>query len=269
MNPHPKPQPPLGIEHHISPLALICIVDVKEDVKKLFLLSDCRKIFQPLNGEGGFHIKNVLIGNGDIKTETDDQKHVHSFESEYIPLYNDMIVAREDLFYGLKIVCDRKVDPRAIERIGASYALPCKPVCLVTVDLPSPIGIGYTQIILPADIKVHGRTIVWSPILQSEGNFGKLKGDTPIGEVVKEPDIALANNFWLAHLTVKGNFIWAKGHQELQLNGEAFGFFDGNTNLHFPSGDCGRGGDFEMWFWIKKEMFNGPTIDLPRSDKIG
>ena len=58
----------------------------------------------------------------------------------------------------------------------------------------------------------------------------------------------------LAHLTLKGNFIWAADNPELYLDGEAFGIQapDGttNTNLHLPSGDGRRGGDFEMWFWL-------------------
>ena len=57
----------------------------------------------------------------------------------------------------------------------------------------------------------------------------------------------------LAHLTLKGNFIWAQRDPSLYLDGEVFGFLqDGGatTDIRLPSGNGRRGGDFEMWFWL-------------------
>ncbi len=66
----------------------------------------------------------------------------------------------------------------------------------------------------------------------------------------------------LAHLTLKGNFIWGPNDRLAQtyLDGEAYGIprlDDPNdatsirTSLKLPkSGNGERGGDFEMWFWL-------------------
>ncbi len=70
----------------------------------------------------------------------------------------------------------------------------------------------------------------------------------------------------LAHLTLKGNFIWAANDPDCYLDGNAFDIENPNgepsgstsssglirTDLRFPSGDGRRGGDFEMWFWLIK-----------------
>lgn len=59
-------------------------------------------------------------------------------------------------------------------------------------------------------------------------------------------------NSILAHLTLKGNFIWAQENSSLYLDGEAFGAQAGQNKieLELPSGNGRRGGDFEMWFWL-------------------
>ena len=56
----------------------------------------------------------------------------------------------------------------------------------------------------------------------------------------------------LAHLTLKGNFIWAEKDPLRYLDGEAFAAPKGTTptNLRLPSGNGKRGGDFEMWFTL-------------------
>src|SRR5262249_33974592 len=61
----------------------------------------------------------------------------------------------------------------------------------------------------------------------------------------------------LAHLTLKGNFIWGGKEKEIRyLDGEAFGV-PGKTQYGLRvnddktiNRDGRRGGDFEMWFWL-------------------
>jgi len=66
-------------------------------------------------------------------------------------------------------------------------------------------------------------------------------------------------NNLLAHLTLKGNFI-CNQEKTLYLDGE---MFDG-TDLKNGSGDGRRGGDFEMWFWLKStKSTSGETIAPP------
>src|SRR5262245_15104265 len=57
----------------------------------------------------------------------------------------------------------------------------------------------------------------------------------------------------LARLTLKGNYIWSSKSDEtpVYLDGDVFGVNRSNRiDLHLPSGDKRRGGDFEMWFWL-------------------
>jgi hypothetical protein len=56
----------------------------------------------------------------------------------------------------------------------------------------------------------------------------------------------------LAHLTVKGNFIFAPEDPSINLDGEVFGRprDTDRIDVRFPSGDDRRGGDLEMWFWL-------------------
>jgi hypothetical protein len=67
----------------------------------------------------------------------------------------------------------------------------------------------------------------------------------------------------LARLTLRGNFLWAKENGEddskLYLDGEVFrNKKNQDFRINLPSGDGRKGGDFEMWFWLKTR----PPLEL-------
>lgn len=104
--------------------------------------------------------------------------------------------------------------------------------------------IGFQPLILAADVTAKGNVVLWKPTPEA-GNWLEERLFDRISKFER-------GNRILAHLTLKGNFIWAKDNSELYLDGEVFGVIGagGNTDVQFPSGDRRRGGDFEMWFWL-------------------
>ena len=66
----------------------------------------------------------------------------------------------------------------------------------------------------------------------------------------------------LAHLTIKGNFIFARDNRQLTLDADGFGRPRGADQLHLdlPTGDQRRGGDLDMWFWLTP--VEGPPTGL-------
>lgn len=183
--------------------------------------------------EPGIKIEEVLLNNNNQ------------------PLYNDTEVAVNDLAEGVRVICDQEISPDTVEG---------KPTCFVTLDMPYPLNyldirmwgnsvIGFQPLILAADVKDSENSIIWTPALDTATWLRK-----NLFPVIRERGI----DRLLAHLTLKGNFIWAADHPELlYLDGEAFGVRNsGRTNidLHMPSGDGRRGGDFEMWFWLVRDL---------------
>jgi hypothetical protein len=148
---------------------------------------------------------------------------------------------------GINIDCDADVDPGTISR----------PTCFVTVELPFVIStatapttgptpaftlitFAYQLLILEAEVAANGRVIQWRPTEQTKVLLSR--------QTSRPNDRGI-----LMHLTLKGNFIWARDDATLFLNGTVFGIRRQGitrTDLQLPSGDCGRGGDFQMWFWL-------------------
>lgn len=169
------------------------------------------------------------------------------------PLRNDTDVLVIPLTQGIRVVCDQSLFQGSVQD---------KPVCLVTLDLPFPFNsadrqlwgqdvIGFQPLTLAADVVADGPAIVWRP--------------TPLTQRWLRDSlfrVLIAQGFSdrvLAHLTVKGNFIWAASDPNLYLDGEAFGFRrpgGANTDVRFD-GDGRSGGDLEMWFWLV-----APTISV-------
>jgi photosystem II stability/assembly factor-like uncharacterized protein len=164
-------------------------------------------------------------------------------------LRNDMDVPVERLADGLRLTCDRSVHPKSVAG---------KPVCIVTLDLPFPFNqadtdlwgppvIGSVPLTLAATLDTKDNDLLWFPekaaaawlraqLFEQMSRLGR-------GERV------------LAHLTVKGNFVWASADDSHHLDGDVFGFNDGtstSTEIRLPSGDGRAGGDLEMWFWLRK-----------------
>ena len=174
------------------------------------------------------------------------------------------------LINGLSIRCVQEIDPRAFanDRIEhRTLSTPAKPNCVVTLDLPYPIGgdqqtweglgpiLGFQPLILAGKVEVvNGREIHWQPSIDT-------------WDWLRDPIFKRLVDFtdrFLVRLTLKGNFIWLAGSgdkPEIYLDGHGFGQPDPNrqrVDLRYPSGRR-RGGDFEMWFWLVQ---TAPREDL-------
>jgi hypothetical protein len=130
-----------------------------------------------------------------------------------------------------------------------------KPTCFVTLDLPYPIGtdtnvwdftqiVGFQPLILGGQVSIQEQRMLWSPT--SEANqwlqqilFPRLQQRQIVDRV-------------LAHVTIKGNFIFSREDPRLNLDADVFGTprDPDRVDLDLPSGDKRRGGDLDMWFWL-------------------
>lgn len=181
------------------------------------------------------------------------------------PLRNDTEILVKTLTAGLHIEFDEDIDPSTVRG---------KPTCFVTLDMPFPFNdvdrglwgslvAGFQPLILDADVKAEGNVVRWEPMIDVKNWLQKL-----LDMIIRFK----RGDRVLAHLTLKGNFIWAKDNPELYLDGEVFGFreADGNnTDIHLPSGDGRRGGDFEIWFWlVPPGSISGFKINSATGNKI-
>jgi hypothetical protein len=229
-NTTPLPQAPTGIEHHYCRLALVQL----GPEGSLQVLEDCRPLFPPLTevgAEPGIHVTAVNL-NATKK-----------------PLHNDRDVAVTDFAQGIEILCDTNIFPGSL-----ISSAPDNPACFITLDLPFPFSaadrqlwgdpvIGFQPIILAASVNSEKNSISWLPLPSTQAwllqRLFSMMQEFKRGERVP------------VHLTLKGNFVWALSDPNLYLDGEAFGFQQGDTTeARFPTGDRVRGGDLEMWFWL-------------------
>lgn len=166
-----------------------------------------------------------------------------------VPFRNDADMPVDQLVRGLRVVCDRPLNPAMLTR----------PTCFVTLDLPYPMNsadielwsnamIGFQPIILDGEITVERESVLWQPAEATRVWLLQMLFVT----------LARRNrgDRVLCHLTLKGNFISGADAPNLWLDGDAFGVprRRGNVNateLALPSGDGVRGGDFECWFWLR------------------
>jgi hypothetical protein len=171
-----------------------------------------------------------------------------------VPLRNDADIPALVLAQGIRVECDRTIFQDSVRG---------KPTCFVTLDMPFPFNsvdqqlwgsplIGFQPLILAADPNSDNDVIFWNPTRESaewlRNRLFRAMTELKRGDRV------------LAHLTLKGNFIWADDDPDLFLDGDVFGLprkgqeRPANTELRLPSGDGRRGGDFEMWFWLVAEL---------------
>ncbi|HUP43065.1 MAG TPA: DUF6519 domain-containing protein [Thermoanaerobaculia bacterium] len=158
-----------------------------------------------------------------------------------VPLENDEEVTAAEI-RPIRIDCDAPLDARSIRG---------KPSCFVTVEVPlrgqggdGPL-VGFHPLVVSAELAVSRNAILWRP---TEGAVSYLSG-----EVFRDVDDARPRV--LARLTIKGNVVWGTGDDRERLrylDGEAFGLpASDRVELALPSGDGRRGGDFELWFWLR------------------
>lgn len=211
---------------------------------------------------------NASIGGGRVVEEPGITIRQILANSDDRPLLNDTLVAVSRLSAGVTIVCDQNIAPNVAGTFPPQSGFPedrvaAKPTCFVTLDLPYPIGqdvnfwefrqiVGFQPLVLGGQVLVRERNMIWAPTRPATEFlrilFPRLQGQQITDRV-------------LAHLTIKGNFIFARENPRLNLDGEAFGRprGDDRINLDLPSGDNRRGGDLEMWFWLTPPEGTGPT----------
>lgn len=191
------------------------------------------------------------------------------------PLLHDDLVEVSRLAEGIDIVCDAEL---SVESGGGPPTDPAssfpdetvasKPTCFLTLDLPYPLGAekgfwgfgevaGFRPLHLGGGVSIQENVLGWRPTEAAarwlQQNLFQRLSDEEVADRV------------LAHLTVKGNFVWrseAGSNPGLYLDGEAFGRpgKDGRIDLGFPIGDGVRGGDFEMWFWLVPAVAAAPNL---------
>ena len=275
-----------GTEHHYRPLALLELADSTWKRKEKW---DCRKLFPPLadlTASDVQYTSEVCTNLVDVSTvqEAIDELCKTGSNVEGIritgvrtlapdePLRNDATVPVSALAEGLRVRCDTPVDPAAVagelfpDAVDDPTKTRGKPTCFVTLDVPYPFSnedkalwgaeiVGYQPLILRGQVAVADRDIIWTPA-------GAIK---PWLEETLFERMAQQNrgDRILAHLTLNGNFIWAKNDRDMLLDGETY--WEGEedpTGLGLPSGDNRRGGNFEMWFWLESELFSIREVDL-------
>ncbi len=245
----PQFRSPEGIRHHYCRLGI-----VNFGGPAWTSAGDCRQFFAPL-ADSGIHITVVFLTN---PTGVSPNAGV---------VLNDGTVALQDLANGISIACDSPIDPVSI---GGNGSL-TKPACLVTIDVPNAaagqLPFAAQPMIVESSLKLDGAgtIITWTPTQAAatwiQNQLSQILGQTP------------APGPMLAHLRLKGNFIWAQGNPSLYLDGEAVGGpaapdASGNqrTGIVLPSGTGRRGGDFEMWFWLislPSVVVSPTSIDFP------
>jgi hypothetical protein len=196
--------------------------------------------------------------------------HIEKVEIGGLEFHNDAFFPVSALAKGIVVTCDSQVSPRSLQNHGG---LNPNPVCFVTLDLPYPLTsqdnefwngfhasglLGHTPLILAGDVKADGAVIQWQPT----GNTGSFLSSSLLPAVNQRyPGLPI-----LAHLTLKGNYIWGPDDPKLYLDGEVFGVpGPANTEIKLPSGNSQGGGDFETWFWLTGER----QIGLILKSKIG
>lgn len=189
-------------------------------------------------------------------------------------LDNDTTIVINRILGGITITCDTNLDGisagSAPDLGGFPEATPEKPTCFVTIDLPYPLDVsartfwgefpgiaGYQPMILACNVVAKGQQIHWKPTVLANRWLGIVFAHLLDNKVTDR---------LLAHLTAKGNFIFSADKPPVFLDGEAFGTPSkaGRTDLTLPSGDERKGGDFEMWFWLKPQV-GGGTITIDRA----
>lgn len=233
---------PRGIQHHYSRLGIV-------NFSQQPWVSDCRTIFPPL-AEAAIHVTAVTVsGVGPLLN--DSSISIQSLESPSPP--GTLPPAPS-----INITVDMPVDANSITQPNSSSSGSAQATCFVTVDLPTPSAagtiMGFTPLILPASVTLDSTSLVigWSTtsavVNALDGQFSS-----------SIPNL-------LAHLTLKGDFIWSRDNPDVHLDGDVVGIpYPDSSNpniehagLKLPSGNGRGSSDFQMWFWLMP----APTVTV-------
>src|SRR5918998_1063539 len=171
--------------------------------------------------ESGFHVEEVRRISDDAPVRNGDEMRVEEWMS------------------GLRIVCDREVEPETIDPA----------TCFVTLEMPWPLTddergffgveqiVGFQPLILRSTPVPEGTVIFWRP-------------DVPQNFIDRLRRLGESTGRVLAHLTLKGNFIRAREEPDVYLDGDTFSDPQDEFGIRRPTGDGREGGDFEMYVWL-------------------
>lgn len=220
-NGNPIAQPALGIQHAYAPLATVNLASSGWSV-----LSDCRLFFSPPSVPGAMHVVST------------------AFLQPAGSLVNDTLVPLGTFLNGFKITCDHAIDPATVKL--ATFP--------VTVDTPTYAYSSAITGLYPGAIPVK---IMANYAVGDSGNVSAFWVPTPVARASVLETMAtfgaqtMNNGEALVSVTLRGNFVSAQGSPSTDLNGPAYGSEKGGSiGLNLPSGNGGRGGDFECWFWV-------------------
>lgn len=240
---NPLFRPPNGIRHHYCQLGIVNFGPLVNN-PGVWSSTDCRQLFAPA-ADGGIRIQSIFMS---VPTSVSPNQGVVS---------NDGTVALQDLSNGISIACDTPIDPFSLNSNPTLNPHLVKPTCFVTIDVPAleKSGLppfGFQPTVVSADVKVDlaGTTILWAPTTSAQSWITDVLRPILAASQTPPPTI-------LAHLTLKGGFIWALGDPSVHLDGQTFGLpgtpdANGNqpTVLRAPIGNGRAGSDFDMWFWL-------------------
>ena len=189
------------------------------------------------------------------------------FDNE-IEFKNDREFPVDLLARGLRIVCDDRLSALSVSSQPTGKDSAVSPTVFVTLNLPYPLSetdrklwgmgqvIAYQPLILAGNVTGEENIIAWQPAEMTRNWLGEVLFQ-------RMQEIKAEQQRILAHLTLKGNFIWNE-KADRYLDGDVFGVEnkDSATGTLFvdaklPSGDQRRGGDLEAWFWLVPRLQTG------------
>jgi len=219
----------------------------------LITFADCRTFWPPASMQAkGIHVLDVRLITPSAELLNDS---------------NIQVAQLPEGGLGIRVICDAPIDPVSAQPT----------TCYLTVDLPytqdvlSAVGSanagtvgasGFHPLILPGQVAVAGSEIdLFVKPITVRFLLGFL-------------DSGLTSSL-LAHLTLKGSFIWGKDDPTMYLDGKAFGIARTDPagpriGLRLPpSGNGTAGSDFEMWFWLVRPVSVTSVTFSPNPVNVG
>jgi len=233
--PFTAPQPPRGIAHHLTRLAVATLAGDTLSVV------DCRRFFTPLAEQPpAFHVQGV-------------------------GWLNDEIVSQDLIINGLQVTFDSVVTPPPTDSSSA--------VATVSLEMPLVLGTGGVMDVGPGDGQIVGQAVtVLNGDLSFPTPNSLLWKPTKSGAEFKTLVAALVTQRVARvrlRFVLKGHAIWQEGGSDLiYLDGRALGTRGARADnspridLVFPTGDGRRSSDFESWFYLQLQLPPSTLVSL-------
>jgi hypothetical protein len=239
-NHSPLPQPPRGVEHHFSRLAL-----VQWENEKLSVTADCRNIFPPLTEITGSPTVSTAMHIRKISWENDAPLPLKAF-----------------LDKGLLFDFDRVPDTASLSA----------ETIIVTLELPIGGESGLTSAAVSRDVAPRLSVVLFGEIMLNGSQLQWL----PVSSSVQSLAIFFRGlQQVLARVKLKGAAIWSRDHDDfIYLDGRVVGVpvigENGvtHTRLVLPSGSGHRSSDFESWFALTLPSALGGFVIAPPNVRL-